>query len=372
MTTRWKKKVMNKRGFNFGAGPSMLPELILKEVQDELFNWHGLDMSILEINHRTFDFQELLTEAEIDLRQLLNIPDEYAVLFLGGAARTQFAMIPLNLLNGEEKAGYLISGIWSKLAFEEAVKIKKAYCVASSEAQGFAEVPTYHLGMLQENTRYLFYTPNETVNGNRFALLPNAEGIPLIADMTSCLLSEPINIRDYALIFAGAQKNISIAGLTIVIMQRELCNRQPVLPIPTMLDYQTHIDHHSLYATPPIFNCYIAAKMFKWIKKRGGIQALHQINCKKAELLYGYIDASKFYQCPVRPESRSLMNVCFTLPSLDLETEFLEEAKQHKLYALKGHRTVGGLRASIYNAMPIEGVYTLINFMQAFCEEHNS
>lgn len=363
---------MNKRGFNFGAGPSMLPEPVLREVQAELINWHDLDMSLMEIGHRTPDFQELLAEAESDLRQLLDIPSDYEVLFLGGAARTQFSMVPLNLLNEQQTSGYLISGIWSKMAYEEAVKIKKAYCVASSEEHEFSCVPEFDAGMIEKNTRYLFYTPNETVNGTRFPYTPNTGGVPVIADMTSCLLSEPINIRDYALIFAGAQKNISIAGLTIVIMQGDLCAQQRLPRIPTIFDYQTHISHRSLYATPPTFNCYVAAKMFKWVKAQGGVGALYEVNCKKAELLYGYIDASEFYQATIQPESRSLMNVCFKLLSPELENLFVEEARAHHLYALKGHRMVGGIRASLYNAMPLEGVEQLIKFMQAFSEDHTS
>lgn len=376
---------MKPRPYNFGAGPATLPESILLDVQAELLNWQGSGMSILEVGHRTPEFIALMDQAEVDLRDLLAIPDNYQVLFLGGAARTQFAMIPMNLIAKGNKAGYLISGIWSKLAFEEACHLKSAYCIASSEQTGFTQTPVIpvregshrqhgnqtSLAMtIAENTAYVYYTPNETVNGVRFANPPKTGDVPLIADMTSCLLSEPLNITDFGLIFAGTQKNISPAGLTIVIIRDDLLEQQQALPIPSMMSYRIQADNKSRYATPPVFNCYFAAKMFQWVKACGGVEALYQINCQKAAKLYQYIDTSSFYQCRVEKHSRSLMNVCFSLEKPALESVFLSGAKAHGLYALQGHRLVGGLRASLYNALPMAGVEALIAFMQQFAEEH--
>lgn len=358
------------RPYNFGAGPAALPEALLLEVQNELLDWQGQGMSVMEIGHRTAPFQTLMEQLEADFRELLAIPKTYHVLFLGGAARTQFAMIPMNFLDTEQKAGYLVTGLWSSLAFDEANKLKKAYCVASTKDKNFTCIPSQEEWQLQKNTSYLYYTPNETVNGVRFNDMPKL-GIPLIADMTSCLLSEPINVQDFGLIFAGAQKNISIAGLTIVIIHEDLLKQTVTAPIATMLDYRTHVANKSLYATPPTFNCYIAQKMLAWIKMQGGVNALYQVNLKKAETMYHYIDASSFYDCPVQKNARSLMNVCFSLRRKELENKFLTGAKERGLYALQGHRTVGGLRASLYNAMPLSGVESLITFMQDFSEEHS-
>ena len=345
------------RPYNFGAGPATLPETVLREVQDELLNWQGTGMSVMEIGHRTEMFRALMTQMEADLRALLSIPSDYDILFLGGAARTQFAMVPLNLLEKHEKGAYFTTGLWSDLAFEEACHLRQAYCVSDD-------------WQLQENTAYLYYTPNETVNGIRVSVPPKLSGVPLVADMTSCLLSEPINIADYGLIFAGAQKNIANAGLTIVIIRRDVLTKHREEPLATMLDYRVHAQHKSLYATPPTFNCYLAQKMFTWVKAQGGVEALYSINCKKAQSLYDYIDASSYYHCAVKPNQRSLMNVCFSILRPDLEPEFISCANQKGLYALQGHRTVGGLRASLYNAMPLAGVEALITFMKKFAQEH--
>ena len=313
----------------------------------------------------------LIVEDEADLRELISIPTHYHVLFLGGAARTQFSMVPMNLLVHGQKAGYLISGIWSSLAYEEACKLKQAYCVASTQQTDFKRVPDESLWKLQKNTTYVYYTPNETINGVRFSETPNVGDLPLIADMTSCLLSEPINVADFGLIFAGAQKNISIAGLTIVIIRADLLEKSTDSAIPTMMDYRIHVANKSLYATPPMFNCYVAQKMLTWVKAQGGIDALYQINCQKAAKLYQYIDASSFYQSTVDVKARSIVNVCFSMIRQDLENEFLIGANQRGLYALQGHRTVGGLRASLYNAMPMAGVDALITYMHDFSEEYH-
>lgn len=279
-------------------------------------------------------------------------------------------MIPLNFLAQNEQAGYLVTGIWSYMAYQEASRLKQAYCAANAETNGFTHIPAANEWQLRENTKYLYFTPNETINGVRFAKIPKIAEVPLIADMTSCLLSEPINIEDYGLIFAGAQKNIANAGLTIVIVSDKLLATIKNDLIPTMLDYRTFSSTKSAYATPPTFNYYLADKMFQWIKKQGGVEALYKLNCQKAAKLYECIDSSQFYHCRIAKEARSLVNVCFTLEDPMLEEAFLAGAKERDLLALKGHRTVGGLRASMYNAMPIEGVERLIEFMNDFAKEH--
>ncbi len=348
----------------------MLPEAVLLEAQKELLNWRGLGMSVMEIGHRTAPFIALMEELEIDLRELMSIPDNYHVLFLSGPSRAQFSMIPMNLLDDGLEAGYLISGIWSSMAFEEACKLKRAYCIGSSEKEGFVSTPEPASWDVHENTAYVYYVPNETVNGVRYSETPKIANLPLVADMTSCFLSEPVNVSDFGLIFAGAQKNISIAGLTIVIIRDDLIKKSTGNPLPTTMDYQTHISHKSLYATPPTFNCYLAGLMLTWIKSQGGVEAIYQVNCQKASALYQYIDASDFYQSFVHENARSIVNVCFSIVKKDLENEFLVRANKRGLYALQGHRTVGGLRASLYNAMPLEGVKALISFMQDFAREH--
>lgn len=358
------------RPYNFGAGPATLPESILREAQQELLDWQGLGVSILEIGHRTAEFKQLLHNAESDLRELLAIPDNYHVLFLSGAARAQFAMIPMNFVRQGQRAAYLISGVWSDMAYQEACRLTVADCIANSKKDGlFLTTPTFDEDAIADNTAYLYYTPNETINGTRFAQTPQLRSIPLIADMTSCLLSEPITVTDFGLIFAGAQKNIAHAGMTIVIIKADLLDGFQHSILPTMFDYKTHAIHHSLYATPPVFNCYIASKMFQWIKAQGGVGALYALNCDKAKQLYDYIDNASFYTCFVEKKARSLMNVCFSLANPSLEDTFLSKAAQQGLYALKGHRLVGGIRASLYNAMPIAGVHQLIKFMEDFARE---
>lgn len=348
----------------------MLPEPILKEVQTELLNWQNTGMSIMEIGHRTPEFIELMAKAEQGLRELLHIPSNYHVLFLGGAARTQFAMIALNFLDQSEQGAYLISGIWSALAFKEACKLKNAYCVASSESQGFVDWPEMTDWQIQDKTRYLYFTSNETINGIRLKA-PTFTGLPLIADMTSSILSEPIDVQNYHLIFAGAQKNIANSGLTVVIVRDEFLNSIGDKILPTMLDYRIHAMEHSIYATPPTFNCYIALKMFDWLKQQGGVKAIYEVNCKKANMLYDYIDSSSFYSCKIAKQARSLVNVCFTLKKSDLEPIFLTKASRRGLLALKGHRAVGGLRASLYNSMPLVAVEQLIEFMCDFAKEYD-
>lgn len=361
---------MKTRTYNFGAGPAMLPEPILKKAQEELLDWQQLGVSILEVGHRTPEFSHLLNHAEQSLRDLLTIPDNYQVLFLGGAARAQFSMIPMNFLNPQDQAAYLITGIWSQMALQEAQHLKKAYCLAGDVKESFKSIPASNSWEIKDNTTYIYYTPNETVNGIRFPYVPKTSGLPLIADMTSCLLSEPIDIKQYGLIFAGAQKNIANAGLTIVIIRDDLLEKVPNPPVPTMLHYKTQAENHSLYATPPVFNCYLADKMFDWIKDQGGVDALYNQNCLKAAKLYQYLDSSEFYTTSVAREARSIMNICFSLKNPALEQQFISLSEKNGLYALKGHRFVGGLRASLYNAMPMAGVESLINFMSQFAKEH--
>ncbi|PJD90627.1 MAG: 3-phosphoserine/phosphohydroxythreonine aminotransferase [Legionella sp.] len=365
------KQTLNQKQttYNFGAGPAMLPEPVMQAAHAEWFDWQHQGLSVVEIGHRTPLFMAMLAEAETSLRGLLAIPDNYHVLFLGGAARTQFAMVPLNLLSYPQQGGYLVSGIWSEMAFEEAKRLKRAYCIASSATSDFKTVPQPLQWQLEDNTAYVYYTSNETINGVRFSEVPQfGPNVPLVVDMTSSLLSEPLQISDYGLIFAGAQKNIAPAGLTVVIVRSDLLDHLPDLPVPTMLDYRVHATNHSLYATPPTFNCYMALKMFQWLEAEGGVEVMYQTNQRKAAKLYDYIDASSFYQCTVVPASRSIMNVCFSLPSTDLEALFVEQSTAAGLYALKGHKRVGGLRASLYNAMPMSGVDALLNFMADFAK----
>lgn len=366
-----KKITMKTKIYNFGAGPAMLPEPILQKAQEEFLNWKDHGISILELGHRTPQFTQLLEHAEQSLRELLNIPENYQVLFLGGAARMQFAMIPMNFLSPQEQAGYIVTGIWSQMALQEAQHLKNAYCIVSSEGNGFKSIPTADSLHIKKETAYIYYTPNETVNGVRFPYVPQIASIPLIADMTSCLLSEPIDIKQYGLIFAGAQKNIANAGLTIVIVRDDLLEKLPTPVVPTMMNYKIQAENHSLYATSPVFNCYLAEKMFNWIKERGGVSALFEQNCLKAAKLYQYLDSTDFYVTTVEKEARSIVNICFSLKKQELEQKFITQAEQQGLYALKGHRYVGGLRASLYNAMPMAGVDSLIHFMFQF-EKENS
>lgn len=362
---------MSIRGYNFGAGPAMLPEHILQIAQNELLNWQQSGMSVMEIGHRTAGFTEMMQQAEQGLRRLLSLPDDYHVLFLGGAARSQFAMIAMNFLNNGDQAGYLISGFWSEMAFKEACHLYPDSYIACSLTQEDFKSPLPPLTIaLNSASRYFYYTPNETINGVRLKRPTIDKSIPVIADMTSCLLSEPIQINDYDLIFAGAQKNIANAGLTLVIVSDTLLKTINKTNLPTMFDYRTHVRHHSLYATPPTFNCYLALKMFEWLEQQGGVAALYQQNCEKAEQLYAFIDSSTDYYCDITPAARSITNVCFRLVNPAIESLFLEKAQAQGLYALKGHREVGGLRASLYNAMPLEGVVKLINFMNDFARTY--
>ncbi|MCC5792905.1 MAG: 3-phosphoserine/phosphohydroxythreonine transaminase [Legionellaceae bacterium] len=361
---------MNQRGYNFSAGPAMLPTSILQDVRAELLNWQGHGASVLEMGHRSSAVQDLMAETSALMKSILAIPDDYHVLFLGGAARSQFSTIPMNFLRQGQSAAYLITGIWSKMAFEECRKIARAEAALDSEHTGFTRIPYAEQALLDPRAGYLYYTSNETVNGVQFSKIPEHGAIPLVCDMTSALLSEPVDIARYALIFAGAQKNIANAGLTIVIVaDRFLAQIAEEQRLPTMLDYRTHVSSQSLYATPPVFNCYLANKMLHWVQNQGGLVAMQANNQRKAVKLYDFIDNSSLYYCTVDSACRSVMNVCFHLKNVEWETAFLQQARAHGLLALAGHRSVGGLRASLYNAMPEDGVDALIAFMQRFERE---
>ncbi len=357
-------QAMKLRGYYFGAGPAMLPEEILLQAQQDLINWQGSGVSILEVGHRTEAFMALLSETELLVRKILNVPENYSVLFLGGSARLQFGAIPANILQSGEKAAHIITGTWSELACQEAKKLfpESTYGVGSSESCHFTDIPD-NFENLQKNTKYLYFCPNETIHGVRFYPPPMMNEIPWVADMTSCLFSEPIDVSQYGLIFAGAQKNIANAGMTLVIVSNDWLEQAPNHTIPTMIDFRTHAKNKSLYATPPTFNCYLANLMMKWILKQGGLEALHGVNQQKAKNLYQFLEKSNAYHALVAPRARSLMNVCFSSGDSKKDELLIQKAEESGLYGLKGHRVLGGLRASLYNAMSLEGVERLIDFL---------
>jgi phosphoserine aminotransferase len=352
------------RPYNFSAGPAMLPEAVLEQARAEMLDWHGSGMCVAEMSHRGKEFMSIAEQAEQDLRDLLSIPDSYRVLFLQGGASLQFAMAPMNLLNGSGRADYLNTGSWSKKAISEARKFGEVHLAASTEDDRFTRAPAQSELSLSADAAYLHYTPNETIQGVEFGYVPET-GAPLVADMSSTILSRPLDVSRYGLIYAGAQKNIGPAGLTIVIVRGDLLGKAQS-GTPAMLDYQTHAEAGSMYNTPPTYSWYLAGLVFRWLKGLGGLEAMGEINRRKAEKLYRAIDSSDFYANPVQLDSRSWMNVPFTLADAGLDGAFLEGAKAAGLLTLKGHRSVGGMRASIYNAMPESGVDALIAFMQEF------
>lgn len=360
------------RVFNFGAGPAALPESVLKKAQAELLNWYNTGASILEIGHRTPEFmQEVAAKTETDLREILNIPANYHVLFLAGGGQSQFGMVPLNLLsrNSELAADYIDTGIWSQKAIAEAKRYGKINIAASSADNHYTDIPAQTEWHCNDKAAYLHYTANETIGGLEFAYIPETN-VPLITDMTSNLLSEPIDISRFGLIYAGAQKNISAAGLTIVIVRDDLVGH--ALPFtPTLWNYKTHCDAKSLFNTPPIFAWYLAGLVFDWIKEQGGLETMAKMNLQKSTMLYQCIDASDgFYKNPIRPQARSKMNIPFFLPTPELDQQFIQEARKRNLANLKGHKLSGGIRASLYNAVTLEAVQALIDFMQDFLKTH--
>ncbi len=355
------------RVYNFSAGPAALPEEVLKQAREELLDWHDTGMSVMEMSHRGNSFMQIAQEAEADLRELMAIPDDYKVLFLQGGASTQFAMVPLNLMGRTGKADYLNTGSWSKKAIAEGRRYGEVRVVADTAAD--YTVPAADSLAFSEDAAYVHYTPNETIQGVEFPYVPETGGVPLVADMSSTILSRPIDVSKFGVIYAGAQKNVGPAGLTLVIVREELIG-QAGERCPAMLDYKIHADAGSMYNTPPTYAWYLAGLVFKWLKAQGGLEVMAVINERKAETLYAAIDQSDFYHNPVDPECRSWMNVPFTLADSDFDTLFLEEARHAGLVTLKGHRSVGGMRASIYNAMPEEGVQALVEFMKEFERKH--
>ncbi len=357
------------RVYNFSAGPAMLPEEVLQQAREEMLDWQGSGMSVMEMSHRGKEFMSIAEQAEADLRELMDIPDNYKVLFLQGGASSQFAMVPMNLLRGKSRADYINTGAWSKKAIAEAKRFCEVNIAGSSEAEKFTTVPAQADLQLSGDAAYVHYTPNETIGGVEFPYVPETGEVPLVADMSSTILSRPIDVSKYGVIYAGAQKNVGPAGLTIVIVREDLIG-QPLDGTPIMFDYKTHAESGSMYNTPPTYAWYLAGLVFRWLKRKGGLAAMAEVNKRKAGKLYAAIDGSAFYANPVDPACRSWMNVPFTLANPDLDATFLEEAKATGLTTLKGHRSVGGMRASIYNAMPEAGVDALIDFMADFERRH--
>lgn len=351
--------------YNFSPGPAVLPEEVLARAKEELRDWHGCGMSVMEMSHRGKEFMSIAAQAEADLRELMAIPDNYKVLFLQGGASSQFAMVPINLLRGKQQADYIWTGAWGKKAIAEGKRYCDVNVAASSQAQKFTTIPPRDSWQLNADAAYVHYTPNETIGGVEFHDTPDVGDVPLVADMSSTILSRPLDVSRFGVIYAGAQKNIGPAGLTVVIVRDDLMG-QSVAGAPVMCDYQTHADNESMYNTPPTYGWYLAGLVFDWLKAKGGLAAMEQINVRKAGKLYAAIDASDFYANPVDVDCRSRMNVPFTLANPELDPVFLEEAKAAGLVTLKGHRSVGGMRASIYNAMPEEGVAALVSFMADF------
>ncbi len=358
------------RKYNFCAGPAALPEAVLLQAQQEMLDWHGRGLSIMEMSHRSSEMTTIAAEAEHDLRDLLAVPDHYKVLFVQGGASLQFSAVPLNLLPAEGKADYLVTGQWSKKAYEEGKRLGEVHIAASSKDSNFSTIPAQESWQLSKNAAYFHYTPNETIGGVEFHWTPDLGAVPLVADMSSTILSRPIDVSKFGVIYAGAQKNIGPAGLAIVIVREDLLGRARA-DIPKLLDWKTAADNDSMYNTPPTYSWYLAGLVFKWLKAQGGVEGIAQRNLRKAEKLYQYIDGSGFYKNPVEMQSRSWMNVPFTLPNEALDKPFLKEAEEAGLLNLKGHRSVGGMRASLYNAIPESAVDALIAQMRSFAQRHD-
>lgn len=355
------------RAYNFCAGPAVLPEEVLRQAQSELLDWQGKGLSVMEMSHRSDEFVGIASEAERDLRDLLGVSSDYAVLFLQGGASSQFSMVPLNLLGDKTSADYINTGIWSKKAIAEARRYGQVNVAASAEASGFTAVPDQDAWSQDPQAAYLHYTPNETIGGLEFDFVPESSA-PLVADMSSSILSRPVDVSRFGLIYAGAQKNIGPSGLTLVIVRRDLLGRARP-ETPTMMNYEVAAENESMFNTPPTFAWYLSGLIFKWLKGQGGLSAMEAINRRKADKLYQAIDDSDFYANPIEPRFRSWMNVPFTLADDALNKPFLQQAEARGLINLKGHRSVGGMRASIYNAMPEAGVDALIDFMKEFEKE---
>ncbi len=357
------------RVYNFSAGPAVLPEEVLREAAQEMMDYKGCGMSVMEMSHRSKMFESIIGDAEADLRDLLKIPDNYKVLFLQGGASQQFAMVPMNLFKNRV-GDYIITGQWAKKAYQEAKLFGTANAVASSADKTFSYIPDVSDLPISDDADYVYICENNTIYGTKFKTLPNTKGKTLVADLSSCFLSEPIDISKYGLIFAGAQKNVGPAGVVIAIIREDLITEDVLPGTPTMLRYKTHADEKSLYNTPPAYGIYICGKVFQWLKKRGGLEAMKELNEKKAAILYDYLDQSQMFTGTVVKKDRSLMNVPFVTGNEELDALFVKESKAAGFENLKGHRSVGGMRASIYNAMPLEGVEKLVSFMKDFEAKH--
>ena len=357
------------RVYNFSAGPAVLPEEVLKEAAAEMLDYNGTGMSVMEMSHRSKAFEEIIQTAEQDIRDLLKIPDNYKVLFLQGGAHQQFAAVPLNLFKNRV-GDYIITGQWAKKAWKEAKLYGTANAIASSEDKTFSYIPDCSDLPIDENADYVYICENNTIYGTKFHTLPNTKGKTLVSDVSSCFLSEPMDVTKYGVIYGGVQKNIGPAGVVIVIIREDLITEDVLPGTPTMCQYKVHADAKSLYNTPPAYGIYICGKVFKWLKARGGLQAMKEYNEKKAKILYDFLDQSQLFKGTVEKKDRSLMNVPFVTGDADLDAEFVKAATAAGFVNLKGHRSVGGMRASIYNAMPIEGVEKLVAFMKDFEEAH--
>ena len=357
------------RVYNFSAGPAVLPESVLKEAAAEMLDYNGTGMSVMEMSHRSKAYDEIIKTAEADLRDLMNIPDNYKVLFLQGGASQQFAMIPMNLMKNKV-ADYIVTGQWAKKAYQEAQKYGKANKIATSEDKTFSYIPDCSDLPISEDADYVYICENNTIYGTKFKELPNTKGKLLVSDVSSCFLSEPVDVSKYGVIYGGVQKNIGPAGVVIVIIREDLITEDVLPCTPTMLQYKIHADADSLYNTPPAYGIYICGKVFKWIKEMGGLEAMKEHNEKKAKILYDFLDESQMFKGTVVKEDRSLMNVPFVTGDPELDAKFVKAAEAAGFKNLKGHRSVGGMRASIYNAMPIEGVEALVAFMKKFEEEN--
>ena len=358
-----------KRVYNFSAGPAVLPEEVLREAADEMLDYGGTGMSVMEMSHRSKAYDTIIKEAEADLRDLMKIPDNYRVLFLQGGASQQFAMIPMNLMKNRV-ADYIVTGQWAKKAYQEAQIYGRANKIASSEDETFSYIPDCSDLPISEDADYVYICENNTIYGTKFKTLPDTKGKLLVADVSSCFLSEPVDVTKYGVIYGGVQKNIGPAGVVIVIIREDLITEDVLPGTPTMLRYKIHADNDSLYNTPPAYGIYICGKVFKWLKRQGGLEAMKEYNEKKAKILYDFLDQSKMFRGTVRKEDRSLMNVPFVTGDGDLDAKFVKEAREAGFENLKGHRSVGGMRASIYNAMPMEGVEKLVEFMGKFEAEN--
>ncbi len=358
-----------KRVYNFSAGPAMLPVDVLQEAAAEMLDYQGCGMSVMEMSHRSKVFDGIIRQAETDLRELMQIPDNYRVLFLQGGASLQFAMIPMNLMKNRV-ADYIVTGQWAKKAAQEASLYGKVNVIASSADKTFSYIPDCSDLPISEDADYVYICENNTIYGTKFHTLPNTKGKTLVADVSSCFLSEPVDVSRYGLIYGGVQKNVGPAGMVIAIIREDLITEDVLPGTPTMMRYKIHDDAHSLYNTPPCYNIYMCGKVFQWLKKNGGLEAMKKRNEEKAAILYDYLDHSTMFHPTVEPSSRSLMNVPFITGDTELDAKFVKAAEAAGFVNLKGHRTVGGMRASIYNAMPIEGVAALVEFMKKFEKEN--